>query len=31
MIKEQMNKIYSSMDLDNIPWNVETPPYIHFT
>jgi len=28
MIKEQMNKIYSSMDLDNIPWNVETPPDI---
>jgi 2-polyprenyl-3-methyl-5-hydroxy-6-metoxy-1,4-benzoquinol methylase len=28
VIKEQMNKIYSSMDLDNIPWNVETPPDI---
>lgn len=28
MIKEQMNKIYSSKDLDNIPWNVETPPVI---
>ena len=28
MIKEQMNKIYSSMDLDNIPWNVGTPPDI---
>ena len=28
MIKEQMNKIYSSKDLDNIPWNVETPPNI---
>ena len=23
-----MNKIYSRMDLDNIPWNVETPPEI---
>jgi len=28
MIKEQMNKIYSGMGLDNIPWNVETPPDI---
>jgi len=28
MIKEQMNKIYSGMDLDHIPWNVETPPEI---
>jgi 2-polyprenyl-3-methyl-5-hydroxy-6-metoxy-1,4-benzoquinol methylase len=28
MIKEQMNKIYSSKDLNNIPWNVETPPGI---
>jgi SAM-dependent methyltransferase len=28
MIKEQMNKIYSDMDLDNIPWNIETPPDI---
>ena len=28
MIKEQMNKIYSGMGLDNIPWNVETPPEI---
>ena len=28
MIKEKMNKIYSSKDLDNIPWNVETPPVI---
>jgi 2-polyprenyl-3-methyl-5-hydroxy-6-metoxy-1,4-benzoquinol methylase len=28
MIKEQMNKIYSGMDLNNIPWNVETPPEI---
>ena len=23
-----MNKIYSGMDLDNIPWNIETPPEI---
>jgi len=28
MIKEQMNKIYSGMDLDQIPWNMETPPDI---
>ena len=28
MIKEQMNKIYSSKDLNNIPWNVETVPSI---
>jgi len=28
MIKEQMNKIYSSKDLKDIPWNVETPPAI---
>jgi len=28
MVKEQMNKIYSGMGLDNIPWNVETPPEI---
>jgi len=28
MIKEQMNKIYSNMELDSIPWNVETPPDI---
>lgn len=26
MIKEQMNRIYGSMDLADIPWNVETPP-----
>ena len=28
MIQEQMNKIYRAMDLDHIPWNVETPPEI---
>lgn len=28
MIKEKMNMIYSSMDLNNIPWNIETPPDI---
>jgi SAM-dependent methyltransferase len=28
MIKEQMDKIYSGMDLNNIPWNIETPPAI---
>ena len=28
MIKEQMNKIYSNKDLNNIPWNVETVPSI---
>ena len=28
MIKEQMNRIYSGMDLDTIPWNVVTPPDI---
>jgi len=28
MIKEQMNKIYSNKDLNNIPWNVETLPDI---
>jgi SAM-dependent methyltransferase len=28
MIKEEMDKIYSSMDLDTIPWNFETPPAI---
>jgi 2-polyprenyl-3-methyl-5-hydroxy-6-metoxy-1,4-benzoquinol methylase len=28
MIKEQMNKIYSSKDLNDVPWNVETPPAI---
>ena len=28
MIKEQMNKIYSSKDLNDVPWNVETPPVI---
>ena len=28
MIKEQMNKIYSNKDLNNIPWNVETLPGI---
>jgi len=28
MIKDQMEKIYSSMTLDEIPWNVETPPDI---
>ena len=28
MTKEQMNKIYSSINLDNIPWNIETPPNI---
>ena len=28
MIKDQMNKIYGDMDLDSIPWNVETPPAI---
>lgn len=28
MIKEQMNIIYNSMDLDSIPWNIETPPEI---
>ena len=28
MIKEQMNKIYSNKDLNNIPWNIETFPSI---
>src|SRR5665811_639208 len=28
MIKDQMNKIYSDRNLDNIPWNIETPPAI---
>jgi SAM-dependent methyltransferase len=28
MIKEQMDKIYSGMDLNNIPWNIDTPPAI---
>ncbi len=28
MIKEQMNQIYSSKDLNTIPWNRETPPKI---
>jgi len=28
MIREQMNKIYSVMDLDKIPWNIDTPPHI---
>ena len=28
MIKEQMNQIYSSKDLNTIPWNIETPPKI---
>jgi SAM-dependent methyltransferase len=28
MIKEQMNKMYSNKDLNNIPWNVETLPCI---
>jgi SAM-dependent methyltransferase len=28
MIKEQMNKIYSNKDLNNIPWNIETLPCI---
>lgn len=28
MIREQMNKIYSDMDLNNIPWNIEIPPDI---
>jgi SAM-dependent methyltransferase len=28
MIKDQMEKIYSSTPMDQIPWNVETPPDI---
>ena len=28
MIKEQMNKTYSSKDLNDVPWNIETPPAI---
>lgn len=28
MIKDQMNKIYSSKDLNDVPWNIETPPAI---
>ena len=28
MIKDEMEKIYSSTPLDEIPWNVETPPDI---
>jgi len=28
MIKDEMEKIYSSIPLDQIPWNVETPPDI---
>ena len=28
MIKDQMNKIYGDMELDSIPWNIETPPAI---
>ena len=28
MIKDQMEKIYRSIPLDKIPWNIETPPDI---
>lgn len=28
MIKDQMDKIYSTMSLDQIPWNIEHPPEI---
>ncbi len=28
MIKEQMEKIYGNIPLENIPWNIESPPEI---